>query len=262
MYNDDMPRPKSNPDLDDLPSWIDNPDFVSEEEVTRYKNILGVKSVMARRHPDGWGDEELKAYIVERHHYKIQFLFQERNTRVKEDEENAKRVKEIVRSYLEHFTRPTPNDLVQIEEMAQIQLGLEELNRRLTTIMRNSKDKDGSRDLEVLAKTRKDMLSSFQALEKNLGIDRESRHQESDTVSMFEMVKGQALELMKKRSRSIICPNCEKNGQVFNAGFVVFHFDKNNLNWQFTWHCPRCNQDVSVFPAKRRELEAAHAGDH
>lgn len=241
-----MPRTNKKPlSLDQLPSWIENPDYVSDATLQQFKNLMGTTSQMNREYPDGWGDEEVRAFIVKtrRQTLSLTALRYEKEREVNIGHEAE--VQKIVDGYLRHFSKPSPNDMVNLTEMARIQLTLKLLDQRMKELTLESKPR--ADDIKTLNTVRKDAIKSFQELEKSLGIDRETRQTESDTVSIIDQVRQQAAELLEKRKRNIVCEFCRDDDNVaINLGFIVFHMDQNSVQWKFEAVCPRCNKFIYI----------------
>lgn len=230
----------------ELPAWIENIESVPDHEIIAHRNLKGAAAALDQLYPGGWGDAEIKTYIIKKRRERLAGIFDQHETEKTREADSERRVKEIVAGYLLHFPSPTPNDKVLVTELARITLALDDLNARYQKELH--KAAPSAKDLETISKTRKDLLTSFQSLEKNLGIDRESRHQESDAATMFESVKRKANELLKKRARTITCNHCEHQGVLINYGFVVFHLEQNNIPFNFKFVCPRCGQPAVMFP--------------
>ena len=241
----DMPRTNKKPlSLDQLPSWIENPDFVSDATLQQFKNLMGTTAQLNREYPGGWGDDEVRAFIVKTRRQTLSLTAlryeKEREVSIGHEEEGKK----IVDGYLRHFSKPSPNDMVNLTEMARIQLTLQLLDQRMKELTLETKPR--ADDIKTLNTVRKDAIKSFQELEKSLGIDRETRQEESDTVSIVAQIRAQAAELLEKRRRQIVCRNCAEDGVVINLGFVVFHMDQNNVMWKFETFCPRCQKVIYI----------------
>lgn len=231
-------------DLDErLPGWVENPEYVDEHEIRRFAVLGGVKTVLNRRYPDGWGDEQVRAYIIERRRQRIEItLIRYRN--LDTERKNVEQLVEgKVKEYLAHFRDPTPNDLVSLREMARISLTLDMLAEKQEAMIldaRIDQKEISSRDFESISKVRADSMRAFAALEKQLGIDRQSRESESDTLTLLQETRAEAARLLASRKRDITCAACEAKGELFNLGFIVFHFEQNGLAYEFACQCPRC----------------------
>lgn len=65
-------RPDAALDLESLPDWVSNPEYVSSADLKQYRNLSGVRKLLDERFPDGWTDEQLEAYIVENRRGRIE----------------------------------------------------------------------------------------------------------------------------------------------------------------------------------------------
>lgn len=231
----------------EVPEWVDNPDHVSDFDIHRYNNLKPVAGLLNKLYGEGkWGDSEVKDYIIQKRKERLRGMQDKRNLeRAKEEDHNAQ-LDAIIEEYRQHFKRVSPNDLVNLRELARIQLMFNQLARREYMLQRDPKD--NAKDLETISKIRKEQTKAFNDIEKALGIDREARTEESDMVDLFEQIKRRAVDLIKKRSHTITCTNCEREGVTINYGFVVFHLDQNDIAYNLKFVCPRCKQVSTQFP--------------
>lgn len=228
---------------EELPDWTDNVSFVSDADANRWRNLAGVIDELIRRHGDGWDDSHLKAYIVEKRKAQLNDLLEQRNKAKEEQRDEESKVKAIVTKYLERYENPSPNDLVGIQELARMELTLSLLDN-LQKKMMSSGNVTG-RDIESISKSRKDTLTQFQALERSLEIDRKTRSQETDTVSVVQNILRRSKELIDKRGIQLVCQNCADEEVKINQGLVLFHFDQ-QLDWDIRWICPRCFKENQI----------------
>lgn len=222
---------------EELPDWIDNVDFVSEADAKKWRNLAGVVDEMIRRHGDSWTDDHLKAYIVEKRKAQLNDLLEQRNKAKEEQRDEEAKVQAIVAKYLERYENPSPNDMVGIQELARMELTLSLLDN-LQKKMMSSGNVTG-RDIESISKSRKDTLTQFQALERSLEIDRKTRSQETDTVSVVQNILRRSKELIDKRGIQLMCKNCSDEEVKINLGLVLWHLDS-QLDFSIQFICPRC----------------------
>lgn len=239
-------------DPNHLPDWIDNPDNVSDDEANSLMPLVGtIRAMNARHGPNAgaeqrWGMEEVKEWIRETRHARIHATWYDNEKQMAMDEQHAKMVEDRVDEYLKTFTRPTPNDLIQLHEMARIELALGLVDQKWRRLSEKRIDDLSSSDLKTLSEVKKTLIGNLQAIEKSLGIDRERREEESDSLTVWKRVKAQAREILAKRRREIYCPNCERQGKKTYLGFIVFHYEASGTPFEFKSVCEVCNQPFSV----------------
>lgn len=232
-------------DEKELPEWASHPEVVEKHTLAKYRNLTGTAYAMNKRYPDGWGDDELKAWIIEQRESQIVMTVNERMERKAIENESDQQVQDLVDKYLERFSDPTPNDMVGLREMARIELLLNMLNDRFNHLI-GTNDMIRAKDFETLTKVKRDALAAFQQLEKSLGMDRLTREEETDVVSMFSQIKTQAWKQLEKRSRQIVCNYCREEGVDINYGIIVFHLD-GQVPFEFGFTCPRCKKKMHLF---------------
>ena len=238
-----MPRAEPDPesiDLADLPQWVERPDYVSASELNRFRSLKGVQSALQKLHPTGWGEEELRLYLIGLRKRKAQELLASLQSKKLQELDDHTKVDVIVRGYLEFFSNPSPNDLVMLRELARIQLSLDRLEG-----MQAENKKSKPADEKTMAQVRRDLVKSFQETERTLGIDRESRSEETDTVVELERIKKEALYLLERRSRRLTCAHCSTVLRQVNLGLVMWHFD-GQLPFRFEAECPTCHKRLLV----------------
>lgn len=239
-------------DMDDrVPAWIENPEYVTDHELARHKELTGMTIRMNRLYPDGWGDDEVRKEIVNSRKRRIEATLIKYRNLDTERRNQDEAVQNKIQEYLGAFRDPTPNDMVMLTELARIGLTMDIVNERMQGIILDKDSQLKPSDFESITKIRKDSMASFQAIEKALGIDRGSREKESDAYNIIQDKRAEAAALLKKRKRDITCPRCRaEEDKVINLGFVVFHFDLNDIPWSFTAMCPSCKKEFSLSSGK------------
>ena len=234
-------------DINRLPSWVADPEKVLEGDIDQIIDLVGTRTEMNKRHgKDNWGREEVSVFIVENRKGKISATWYDQHREMEMDQAHAKLVEDRTNQYLKHFTNVTPNDMIGITEMARIELALGLVDQKLRRLGEKPVADISSNDIKTLAEVKSTLTKNLQSLEKSLGIDRASREQESDVYVIVERVKRQARELIEKRRRELYCANCAKADIKTYLGFLMFHYDANDVPFEFKTLCPKCGEPVVV----------------
>lgn len=223
-----------------------------DKHEARYRNLAGVRHHLNNHYGRGeWGDDEFYQYMRE--------LYDERRADEEvaaTDEEtkpfpvleSAASVEERIAAYVEYFEDVSPNDLVMIRTMANLEMAIERANQQWVEAL------SGEDTSRRVAKDWSDILRNLsrehRQIQDTLGIGRAKREKEDKSADQVEYVRSvmrRAASFVNEHTIPIRCPYCmDEEAQVeINMGFILFHF-RDDVPWQFGFECPRCGQSVSV----------------
>jgi predicted RNA-binding Zn-ribbon protein involved in translation (DUF1610 family) len=223
-----------------------------DKHEARYRNLAGVRHHLNNHYGKGeWGEDEFYQYMRE--------LYDERKEKeAKELAESELKefpivaegatVEERVGAYVEYFEGPSPNDLVMIRTMANLEIAIDHANQQYVTAL--SSDEANRRVAKDWSDILRNLSREHRQIQDTLGIGRAKREKEdrgADQVEYVRSVIRRAASFVKEHSIPIRCPHCgDEEAQVeINMGFILFHF-RDDVFWQFKYQCPRCGEEVEI----------------
>jgi len=142
--------------------------------------------------------------------------------------------------YRQIFSADTPNDEMMLRILCQNEVTIEKLNTKADTLINNGRIT--SKDLQDVVNMLTKLSTECRLIQKDLGIDKPSRGEGQDAgLKLMDYVQ-QAKKVLHKQGFPIACPSCfHSEAKIRNLyGFVVWHL-QDEVEWSFTWKCPRCN---------------------
>jgi len=185
-----------------------------------------------------WGFDELAADAVRRSTKVREQQRDVKRAEKQEKKEEGKAFDERVKQYLTHFQNATPNDMMLLRQMVDIELQLDnisEMRRDLKDVM----------EIKRLGELQVKLSAEHRQIQTLLGVDRNSRETQVDAAVEVKRLVDGAKKLLEERSTPIRCPYCN-NQRKLNLGFIVYHF--RDTGWQFTFTCPNpeCAKEVML----------------
>lgn len=142
-------------------------------------------------------------------------------------------VQDRLKSYLDRFENPTPNDYASLTALVRCEMRLEEI-----AIQESGNVADAKR--LTLTREKLQLLEEHRELQKVLGINRATREknkQDRSAVDYIKDVVNDAAEFMQKEM--IVIEHCG-----IRIGYIFLHFQE--MPWQLAFRCPRCKHDVNI----------------
>jgi hypothetical protein len=149
----------------------------------------------------------------------------------------------------------TEGDKSQIKNLARIEVSIESLTERLSSI-----GESDPKDAKSLSDTLASLMGQHRQLAAALGIDRKSRTNRGDSEyqEYLPRLHREAQEFLERYSVVIMCPACiaQQARIQINQGLIIFHF-ANNVDWSWTSNCPRCNEKFTINQSNYQKFTRA-----
>ena len=225
-----------------------------ESKAERYRNLAGIRRHLNDHHGKGnWGDDEFDQYMRQ--------LYDE----AREDAEVLQRselrkalpavkpdatVEERIQAYMDYFEDVSPNDLVMIQTMVNLEMAIESANQQWVDVL------TGDSINRTAAKGWSDIIRGLsrehRQIQETLGIERagrDERDKASDQVEYVRDVIRRSAAFVKEHAIQIRCHHCmAEDAEVeIDLGFILFHF-RQDAPWEFRFQCPRCGEAVQIPP--------------
>lgn len=166
-----------------------------------------------------------------------------------------KDIEERYREYLTYFKPDAPNDEHDLRIMVEEELTLRHLHaRRLRMLETNARAADLKSIFEAITKVSED----YGRIQKRLGIDRLSRGSGKDAGDKLQDYITNAREVLHRQGIPILCTNCYRSdAKIVNLlGFLVWHFQDEDIEFRFEFTCPRCKTKMAYTKENLKDLKA------
>jgi endogenous inhibitor of DNA gyrase (YacG/DUF329 family) len=146
------------------------------------------------------------------------------------------------------------NDLSSLRQLAQLELIIESIQKKLLELKDIEKNTRQAKDLGTYLK---DTINSYTSLQTTLGIDRRKRASEAEesVQSYIERLQTQAKEFLEKRLKIIKCPTCNMPVAKYfiysplsgePGSILAEKTTPKSLYHEFSVECPKCRKIVKV----------------
>lgn len=168
------------------------------------------------------------------------------------------RIKARIEEYMADLDKSsiTVSDRSQIKNLARIEIALEEMSEKLTSIGTMS-----DKDRKSLSSAYNEFSTQARMISSALGIDRKSRANrgEGEYESYLPRLHQEAQAFLAEHSLMIVCPHCiqDKAHTKIVEGTIIFHF-RDDVEWSWNSHCPKCKQPFTIDYTNWQEFTRAN----
>lgn len=169
------------------------------------------------------------------------------------DEEYSKRVDDRIAEYSRQFETDSLTflDVRMLRNLAEIETTVDIINQATKNPARFT-----PAELKSVTDSKAKLLSELRAQAAALGMDRKSRivESESELETYLPKLHREAKEFLYKHAMIILCPHCLaeparveiRQGTLFVAPTLIYHFAYESPTWKFESDCPRCHKHFEI----------------